>query len=469
MAIRNVDLYTAAESDQRFQRKGDYATQAVLTGYVTRAEAASTYATRAALAMVQAQGGGGGGKAPDISGLATRQEMQTADDALDSRLDTVETQVAAAATQAQLAGFATHDDVTAAEQKASQAQDAVSRLEVSAKAALNPFKKGERYFSPITYYWPDFYNKGQAGKRSKWAETLSMGSALGIVIMNRNSGNWDTFDADFKTQAEMALSAGARRVVWYVKTQYGVASLPANDPARQGVPNADKYTESYILGQIANAKTQYGDLCQGVFLDETINGWGSQAVRVTFYRQLIDKIRATYGPQFLIVINAGSNISQDMVALDFDVCMMFEQDAAKWLSEDPNAPILPAHMAAEPSTRWWAVIHGVTEQNYQDVFAKAEELAIGHLYVTDGVLVEDPDRGGQWTPVGNPYENPPSPELRSLMIPWIKGVLSLFLELIALRKKAASLEARPGVLVLGASDPIPAGTPAGTVIARREA
>ena len=80
----------------------------------------------------------------------------------------------------------------------------------------SPFVKGHRYYSPVTYFWPDYYN----GATSKWNRTLGYGSSLGVVIMNRNSGDWEAFDADFQKQAARALSAGAKRCVFYVKTQY---------------------------------------------------------------------------------------------------------------------------------------------------------------------------------------------------------------------------------------------------------
>ena len=214
-----------------------------------------------------------------------------------------------------------------------------------------------------------------------------------------------------------------------------------------------------------------------MFLDETINGWGAQAGRVAWYRDLIDSIRAEYGKGFLIVVNAGSNMSQDVCALDFDVAMMFEQDAAKFLNEDPNTPILPDHMRAYPSSRWWAVVHGVTKDNYKRVFEKADSLPIGHLYITDGVLVEDPNRGGQWEPVGNPYANPPSEQLIRLTSAWIRGTLELELTIEDLKAQIAELKKGGGgggaapknpFLVLGPNDPIPAGTPNDTVIIRKE-
>ena len=339
-------------------------------------------------------------------------------------------------------------------------------------AEQSPFKAGARYSSPVTYYWPDYYNEKQG--TSKWAKALKAGSTLGIVILNKDSGNWDEKNEDFGKQARLALGAGAKRAVFYVKTQYGVASLPPQAEARRGVPNPDKYTKEYILGQIAKFVEQYGDVVGGVFLDETINGWGAQASRVAWYKDLIDTIRSTYGKGFLIVVNAGSNMSQQVCALDFDVAMMFEQDAKKFLNEDAGTPILPDHMKQYPSSRWWAVVHGVTKDNYRQVFEKMDTLPIGHAYITDGVLVEDPNRGGQWQPVGNPYENPPSEQLIRLTSAWIRGTLDLQLTIEDLKaqieelKKGGAGAAKNPFLVLGPNDPIPAGTANDTVIIRRE-
>lgn len=392
-----------------------------LSPYLRSADAASTYATKTALA--------------DYVTRSDADQLYVTRDNLQRELG-------------QKAGLTDLNDV--------------ARRVDSLGAALSPFKPGERYYSPVTYFWPDYYDDGKPGKTSKWAQILKFAGSLGIVILNRNSGNWDEFNVDFKKQAELALAAGAKRAVFYVKTQYLAATLPAEDPGRNNVPNVDKYTPDYILGQIDKARTQYGDVCQGVFLDETINGWGTQAGRIPAYKSLIDKIRAKYGRDFLIVVNSGSNISEDMCKLDFDVCMMFEKDATAFLNEDPGTPILPDHMKAYPSTRWWAVVHGVTSENYRQVFDKADKLGIAHLYITDGQLREDPQQGGQWEPVGNPYANPPSSHILELAVPWLKGYLSLKLEVDDLRS-------RPKVLSLGKHEAVPAGTPAGTIIVRKDA
>lgn len=439
-----------------------------LSGYLTTDAAAKAYATKADLAQAQA-----GGKV-DLSGY-----MTTADaDGKYATKEALSATDAKAAEAASKAATAVQPDALSA-YATSEALDKVKQAaEAAAEAVAPPFRSGERYSSPVTYYWPDYYNESQG--TSKWAKALKAAGTLGIVILNKDSGNWDEKNEDFGKQAARALAAGARRAVFYVKTQYGVASLPSNDPARNGVPNPDKYTKEYILGQIAKFTEQYGEVAQGVFLDETINGWGAQAGRVQWYKDLIAAIRAQYGQSFYIVVNAGSNMSPEMCALDFDTAMMFEQDAGKFLNEDQNAPALPDHMRSYPSEKWWAVIHGVTKDNYRQVFEKLDTLPIGHAYITDGVLVEDPNRGGQWEPVGNPYANPPSEQLIKLTSSWIRGTLGLALEVEDLKAQVAALKAAPQagganaptsgrLVVLGPNDPLPADVTDDTVIVRREA
>lgn len=441
-----------------------------LSPYLTTDAASKAYATKADLAQAQA-----GGKV-DLSGYLTTADAdgkyatKEGLSATDAKAAEASSKAATAVQPDALSAYATSEALAKVKQAA----------EAAAEAVAPPFRSGERYSSPVTYYWPDYYDEAKG--TSKWAKALKAAGTLGIVILNKDSGNWDEKNEDFGKQAARALAAGARRAVFYVKTQYGVASLPSNDPARNGVPNPDKYTKEYILGQIAKFTEQYGDVAQGVFLDETINGWGAQAGRVQWYKDLIAAIREQYGQSFYIVVNAGSNMSPEMCALDFDTAMMFEQDAGKFLNEDQNAPVLPDHMRSYPSEKWWAVIHGVTKDNYRQVFEKLDTLPIGHAYITDGVLVEDPNRGGQWEPVGNPYANPPSEQLIRLTSSWIRGTLGLHLEvedlkaqLEALKKGGAQVGAQPGagqsgkLLVLGPNDPLPQGVTDDTVIVRREA
>ena len=435
-----------------------------IDGLVEKVDAAATKEQLAAYLTSEAAG----------TTYATKQEVTTSASALGGRIDGLSSKVDAAATKVELgayltteaagATYATKSEVTSVSTSLGARVDAMRKSVDLAVADQSPFRRGARYYSPASYWWPDFYldQDDNPDTHSKWGQLLTMGDALGIVVLNRNSGDWSTFDKDFKEQGERALSAGARRCVFYIKTQYAVASLPEGDKAREGVPDAGKYTKEYILSQVKNAHDQYPGVCQGVFLDETINGWGEQALRVPFYQDLVAEIRRLYGKQFLIVCNAGSNISEAMVALDVDVYMTYEGTAEKFLKDDPASPLMPAHMASQPSIRWWAVVHDTTQENYQQVFARAESLGYGHLYVTDGKLVVG--QGGQWNPDVNPYQNPPSSWIQALLVPWIKGYLALYTEVLRLREAAAKVR----LLVLGKNEQIPAGTPSGTVIVRKE-
>ena len=435
-----------------------------IDGLVEKVDAAATKEQLAAYLTSEAAG----------TTYATKQEVTTSASALGGRIDGLSSKVDAAATKVELgayltteaagATYATKSEVTSVSTSLGARVDAMRKSVDLAVADQSPFRRGARYYSPASYWWPDFYldQDDNPDTHSKWGQLLTMGDALGIVVLNRNSGDWSTFDKDFKEQGERALSAGARRCVFYIKTQYAVATLPEGDKAREGVPDAGKYTKEYILSQVKNAHDQYPGVCQGVFLDETINGWGEQASRVPFYQDLVAEIRRLYGKQFLIVCNAGSNISEAMVALDVDVYMTYEGTAEKFLKDDPASPLMPAHMASQPSIRWWAVVHDTTQENYQQVFARAESLGYGHLYVTDGKLVMG--QGGQWNPDVNPYQNPPSSWIQALLVPWIKGYLALYTEVLRLREAAAKVR----LLVLGKNEQIPAGTPSGTVIVRKE-
>ena len=303
----------------------------------------------------------------------------------------------------------------------------VDQVVDDAKASV--FEPGRRYYSPVTYYWPDYYKN----EDSEWGKVLRFGSNLGVVILNRNSGNWTDYDADFHKQGRLAKAAGAKQVVFYIKTQYGAAGNPATWGA--GVPDAEKYTHEHILEQLEQIQIHYPDIADGVFLDEFINGWGEHEQRLEWYTELVSKIRARFGKHFLIVGNPGSNISPGVLALPVDVFMTFESTASAYLEEAPASPLHPAHMAMEPGTRFWHVIHDVTVENYREVFDKADKLGIGHLYVTDGRLVMG--EGGQWQPEVNPYAVAPTRWITDLLNSWLKGVLDLHESVEAVRAAAS--------------------------------
>lgn len=107
-----------------------FATKEALAGYLSTTDAASTYATKAELA--QAQIGGGGAQAPDLSGLATKAEVSSADAALSARIDQVKGTADAALPKSEAASkYATQEALTTATAPISPLSSKVSSLETA--------------------------------------------------------------------------------------------------------------------------------------------------------------------------------------------------------------------------------------------------------------------------------------------------------------------------------------------------
>lgn len=305
------------------------------------------------------------------------------------------------------------------------------------------FVNGQHYYSPVTYTWPDYYN----GDRSKWAKFLAFGNTLGLVILNRASGDWlsKRKDHDFEVQGQLAKGAGAMRVLFYIKTRHGANMPGMPDTYREKVRSnlgvsmdeVTRFTNEYIIQSAKAVKEDFGDIFGGVFLDET-SPWLDETLQnkvIENYVQLHDQLKQELGHDALLVINPGSNTPKSMMDA-CDIALTYESDAAKYI--DPATKYIhPEHYKGIPSWRFWHVIHGVTKENIDEVFAKADSLGIGNLYVTDRTFkVGD---GSEDHPQENPYDMPPSPWVEDRVRAWIKGVLPFEKRLAALERAVQQL------------------------------
>ena len=305
------------------------------------------------------------------------------------------------------------------------------------------FVNGQHYYSPVTYTWPDYYN----GDRSKWVKFLAFGNTLGLVILNRASGDWlsKRKDHDFEVQGQLAKGAGAMRVLFYIKTRHGANMPGMPDTYREKVRSnlgvsmdeVARFTNEYIIQSAKAVKEDFGDIFGGVLLDET-SPWLDETLQnkvIENYVQLHDQLKQELGHDALIVINPGSNTPKSMMDA-CDIALTYESDAAKYL--DPATKYIhPEHYKGIPSWRFWHVIHGVTKENIDEVFAKADSLGIGNLYVTDRTFkVGD---GSEDHPQENPYDMPPSPWVEDRVRAWIKGVLPFEKRLAALERTVQQL------------------------------
>ncbi|MBV7292370.1 spherulation-specific family 4 protein [Corynebacterium sp. TAE3-ERU16] len=254
------------------------------------------------------------------------------------------------------------------------------------------FDAAGRYYSPVTYWWADFYN----GDESKWKKVLTESDVMGLVIINVSSGAGAKKDEDFAKQAAIARASGAF-VIGYVLTHWGTR----------------KHSE--ILTEIQHHIDWYG--VAGVFLDEAVNGWGDQESKVAGYVELYGKIKKRFGPEFYVVANPGANTVEGMVHAA-DTLMVYEQAAERYLAGDDTYRVTPDYYRKYPSTKYWHVIHDVTtEEQARAVLAKAETSHVAHVYLTDGHF--DPERPLET----NPYAGPPSPWLQTLQAQWCRRML----------------------------------------------
>ena len=248
----------------------------------------------------------------------------------------------------------------------------VADLEAVESKIDNP-NAGERRISPISYWYPD-YQKAD----SKWNQAVTIKDNIGFVIINIDSGS-GTVQPEHIEQAKRAKAVGAN-VLIYLPTGYG--NFDVND----------------LRTRYNNYRIAMQDLIDGVFLDETINGYSEQASLIPKYKELYKAIKQANGADTTIVANPGSNVVEELLD-SADVFMNFESSADKYLERD----ITPDYCKRENSTKFWHCIFNVTKENYKQVLAKADKEHAGHLY-----LVDNPS-----------YGNPAAPWLQEAMRDWV--------------------------------------------------
>lgn len=282
---------------------------------------------------------------------------------------------------------------------------------------------GTKSISPVTYYWADWYD----GDHSQWKKILTPGSALGFVILNISSGSGDAKQEDWVEQARRAKNSGAQ-VLGYVRTTFG------------------KRPKEEVLLEIQNHIDWYG--VDGVFLDEAVNGWSSeQKPYIPYYQDLFDTLKAKYGSEFWVVNNPGSNTVEEMISTA-DVLMTYEQSAQNYLHNE--FAITPEFYLKYPSSKFWHVVHDVTQDNYREVMEKADREHCAHVYLTDLSFVPSDD---PQTPTVNPYANAPSSWLLDLQVAWARSGLLSYSKALDIEEQIGAGEWVPASDVLAGNIP----------------
>lgn len=240
------------------------------------------------------------------------------------------------------------------------------------KKVDNP-NAGERRISPISYWYPDYHKAD-----SKWNQAVTIKDNIGFVIINVDSGR-GAAQPEHIEQAKRAKAVGAS-VLIYLPTGYG------------------NFDQGDLLERYRKYKQDMPNLIDGVFFDETINGYSEQASLIPKYKELNQYFKKFEGVDTTVVANPGSNVAEELLD-SADVFMNFESSADKYLERE----ITPDYCKRENSTKFWHCIYNVTKDNYKAVLAKADKEHVGHLY-----LVDNPS-----------YGNPAAPWLQEAMRDWV--------------------------------------------------
>ena len=254
-----------------------------------------------------------------------------------------------------------------------------------AKYALS----NEQFFSPVTYYWADYYKN----ENSQWGKVLDV-DHLGFTIINNANGAGAEKSTDFEKQVAIARGKGVK-ILGYVHTGYGQRDKT------EILSDVKKHIEWYNV--------------DGIFLDETISGWTAEQVAlIPHYQELHDEIKKLNSRLF-VVANPGTN-TIEAVLPTADIFMTYESNANQYITakdyKNRDIIITQPYYRNLPKTKFWHVVYGVTPENYLKVMERAQKEHVGHIYFTDKMKEDNkkPD-----------YSKAPSPYLLDVQEAWASG------------------------------------------------
>lgn len=310
----------------------------------------------------------------------------------------------------------------------SAVHESISKIDIGEK----DFGFTGRDIAATSYWHPDFWNENTQ-KGSEWRKLLNTGSSLGIVVLDKASGEWgDAVDENFLKQGMLAEAAGAKWCAFYLSSRFGAMAEEADAAYREEVrknlnvtmDKVERATFDRIVQQAKNIISWYKGPDKirkvAIFVDEAVHGWSEgQKKVVPWYKRLYLRLKKELGEDVLIIINPGANTVPEMMEA-CDVAITYESSASKYI--DPETKFIhPDHYKTMPAWRFWHVIHGVTKDNIDAVFATAEKFNIGHLYATDQKF--SVGTGSEDEPEENPYDYAPSDWVIQDTKSWVKGVL----------------------------------------------
>jgi hypothetical protein len=189
-----------------------------------------------------------------------------------------------------------------------------------------------------------------------WSQALATGSALGVIIMNPDSGVGPWRKPEYDAPLTQARQAGVL-VVGYILTGYGERSF---DTIKAEM---DLYYQWYGV--------------RSFFFDEA----GSDSTSLPLYRALAQE---THGRGGVAIFNFGA--APDEAYMSFaDIAIIYESPASSFLSDDYQPPAWVSHY---PALRIAQIIHTTPASSLAAVLAKTQASNAGFVWITDAAASE---------------------------------------------------------------------------------
>jgi hypothetical protein len=239
----------------------------------------------------------------------------------------------------------------------------------------------DRYRIGVPAYWaPD-----SAGL-ALFTELADAAPGVDAVIVNGpdsaapNPYSWPT------ASAIRRLHDAGVKALGYVASGY--LGRTGRTTSRTGVVSSDRLSwQQQVLGDVEDWYRLYGWAgLDGVFLDETLAGCGTDDEDVDAYRELTDQIRQAHRNAYL-VMNPGTDVDECYLPLA-DSFVTFENTFAVYQEWTP-----PTWVYDYPASKFWHIVYDTpTDADMREAVALFKHRNATRLYVTD-------DAANQQTPL----------------------------------------------------------------------
>lgn len=201
---------------------------------------------------------------------------------------------------------------------------------------------------------PSYFYPG-GSSLSYWQKIINSTGSVGLVVVNPSDGPGNNKDLNYSNIVSSLQSVGIK-VVGYVYTNWGGRDINIVKS------EVDKHFQWYNL--------------DGIFFDEA----SDLLEKVTYYQQLYNYVKQTYGTDKIVIINPGINTLEEYINTA-DIIVNFEDEYTKYINWQPSG----WEYKYSPY-RFWHLIINTPFENLENAINLSKERNAGWIYVTDDNL-----------------------------------------------------------------------------------